>query len=45
MIKFIFLRKMFTMTSLKGFVPYIYNYNKNLYNKFKFLKNYYIYSF
>ena len=23
----------------KDFVPYFYNYNKNLYNKFEFLKN------
>jgi len=32
-------RKIFFMTSLKGFVSYFYNYNKNLYNKFEFLKN------
>jgi len=38
-------RKMFFMTSSKEFVSYFYNYNKNLYNKFEFLKNYCIYFF
>jgi len=33
------------MTSSKEFVPYFYNHDKNLYNKFVFLKNYCIYSF
>ena len=33
------------MTNLKEFIPYFYNYNKNLHNKFEFLKNYYIYLF
>jgi len=33
------------MNNLKEFVPYFYNHNKNLYNKFEFLKNYYIYLF
>jgi len=27
------------MISLKGFIFYFYNYNKNLYNKFEFLEN------
>jgi len=31
--------KMYFMTGSKGFVPYFYNHNKNLYNKFEFLKN------
>jgi len=30
---------MFFMVGLKGFVPYFYNHNKNLYNKFEFLEN------
>jgi len=30
---------MFFMAGSKGFVPYFYNYNKNLYNKFEFLEN------
>jgi len=34
-----FSKNMFFMTSSKWFVSYFYNYNKNLYNKFKFLKN------
>jgi len=29
-------RKMFFMTDSKEFVPYFYNHNKKLYNKFKF---------
>jgi len=33
------------MTGSKEFVPYFYNHNKNLYNKFEFLENYYIYTF
>ena len=33
------------MTDSKEFVPYFYNHNKNLYNKFEFLENYYIYNF
>jgi len=36
---FVGIRKMFFMTGSKDFVPYFYNYNKNLYNKFDFLKN------
>ena len=32
------------MTGSKEFV-YYYNHNKNLYNKFEFLENYYIYTF
>jgi len=28
----------------KEFVPYFYNHNKNLYNKFEFLENYCIYT-
>ena len=31
--------KLFFMTDIKGFVLYVYNYNKNLYNKFEFLEN------
>jgi len=31
---------MFFMTDSKEFVPYFYNHNKNLYNKFEFLENY-----
>jgi len=37
-------RKMFLITDSKIFVPYFYNHIKNLYNKFEFLKNYYIFS-
>ena len=33
------------MTDLKEFVPYFYNHNKNVYNKFEFLENYCIYTF
>ena len=33
------------MTGLKGFVPYFYNHNKNLYNEFNFLENECISSF
>jgi len=33
------------MTGSKKFVPYFYNHNKNVYNKFEFLKNYCIYPF
>jgi len=29
---------MFFMIGSKEFVPYFYNHNKNLYNKFEFLK-------
>jgi len=36
---------MFFMTSSKEFVPYFYNYNKKLYNKFEVLENYCIYPF
>jgi len=36
---------MFFITGSKEFVPYFYNHNKNLYNKFKFLENYCIYPF
>jgi len=32
-------RKISFMTSLKGFVSYFYNHNKNLYNKFEILEN------
>ena len=35
---FVYARKMFLMTGSKGFVPYFYNHNKNLYNKFEFFK-------
>jgi len=35
----------FFMTSSKEFVPYFYNHNKNLYDKFEFLENYCIYTF
>jgi len=38
-------KKIFFMTSSKEFVPYFYNHNKNLYNKFEFLENYCIYTF
>jgi len=38
-------RKIFFMTGSKEFVPYFYNNNKNLYNKFEFLKNYCVYTF
>jgi len=30
---------MFLMANSKGFVPYFYNRNKILYNKFEFLEN------
>jgi len=30
--------KIFFMTGSKEFVPYFYNHNKNLYNKFEFLR-------
>ena len=36
---FFWSRKIFFMNSSKRFVPYFYNHNKNLYNKFEFLKN------
>ena len=42
---FIRSKKMFFITSSKEFVPYFYNHNKNLYNKFEFLENYCIYLF
>ena len=32
-------RHMFFMAGSKGFTPYFYNHNKNLYNKFEFLEN------
>jgi len=32
------------MTGSKEFVSYFYNHNKNLYNKFEFLENYFIYT-
>jgi len=32
-------RKMFFMSGSKGSVPYFYNHNKNVYNKFEFLEN------
>ena len=38
-------RKIFFMTGSKEIVPYFYNHNKNLYNKFEFLENYCIYTF
>jgi len=34
-----FSKKMFFMADSKWFVSYFYNHNKNLYNKFEFLKN------
>ena len=34
-----FSRKIFFMLGTKGFVPYLYSHNKNLYNKFEFLEN------
>jgi len=34
-----FSRKMFLMAGSKTFIPYFCNHNKNLYNKFEFLKN------
>ena len=37
---YIFLAEIcFFMADSKGFVPYFYNHNKNLYNKFEFLEN------
>jgi len=33
-------RKMFLMANSKKFVPYFYNHNKNLYNKFEIWENY-----
>jgi len=30
---------MFQMAGLKLFIPYFYNHNKKLYNKFEFLEN------
>jgi len=38
-------KKIFSMTGSKEFVPYFYNHNKNLYNKFELLENYCIYTF
>ena len=39
-IKYVFFnRKMFFMSDSKGFVPYFYNPNKNLYHKFEFLED------
>jgi len=35
-----FSRKMFIIVGSKGFVPYFYNDNTKLYNKFEFLQNY-----
>ena len=43
MFYFILNKKMFIVIYLKEFIFYFYNYNKNLYNKFKFLRNEYIY--
>ena len=40
-----FSRNMFFMTVLKIFVSYFYNHNKNLYNKFVFLKKLMYFSF
>jgi len=37
---FLFSIKIFVITDSKGFVLHFYNHNKNLYNKFEFLKSY-----
>ena len=37
--------KILFKTRSKEFVPYFYNHNKNLYNKFELLENYCIYTF
>ena len=39
MFQVILSKEMFFMAYSKLFVPYFYNHNKNLYNKFEFLEN------